>query len=156
VLAIPGTAIGVVAAGVAWFILGYLVYALLLASAASLVSRVEEVNAAVVPITLLLVMAWLLAYIVFIPEIATITSGTPVPAGLSLFGTIVSLIPFFSPTLMTIRMASGLAPAWQVVLAYALTIGFIVAAAWLAERIYSNSVLRFGARVRIRDALRRA
>ncbi|MBV8446290.1 MAG: ABC transporter permease [Candidatus Dormibacteraeota bacterium] len=156
VLTIPGTAIGVVIAGVAWFVLGYLVYALLLAATASLVSRVEEVNSAVVPVTLLLVLAWLLAYVVFIPEITSITSGMPIPAGLSTFATIVSLIPFFSPTLMTIRMASGIVPAWQVALAYALTAGFIVVAASLTERIYANSVLRFGARVRIRDALRRA
>ncbi len=96
VLALPSAAIGSVLVGVLWFVLGFTLYALLLAAAASLVSRVEEVGAATRPITLVKVMAWLLAYVVFIPEINAAVDGTAVPAGVENPGTVASLIPFFS------------------------------------------------------------
>lgn len=156
ILTLPGAAIGSVLSGILWFALGFLLYALLLATSASLVSRLEEVQAATLPVTMILVLGWLLAYVVFIPQIAAATEGTVVPAGVENLGTVASLIPLFSPVLMPIRIAAGDAPLWQGLLAVALTGASIVGVSWLGGRVYANSVLRFGARVRFRDALRRA
>lgn len=156
ILALPGAAVGSVLGGVLWFVLGFLLYALLLATSASLVSRVEDVQATSIPVTMILVLAWLLAYVLFIPQISAATQGTVVPAGVENLGTIASLIPFFSPVLMPIRIAAGDVPLWQGVLAVALTVASIAGVTWLGARVYANSVLRFGARVRFRDALRRA
>jgi ABC-2 type transport system permease protein len=156
VLALPAAAIGSVLVGVMWFVLGFALYSMMLAAGASLVSRVEEVSAATLPVTLVIVLAWLLAYVVFIPEISAATDGTTIPAGVENLGTIASLIPFFSPVLMPIRVAAGDAPLWQGVLAVALSLLTIAGVTWTAARIYSNSVLRFGARVRFAGALRRS
>lgn len=156
VLTLPGAAIGSVLSGVVWFALGFVLYALLVASSASLVSRVEEVSTATLPVTMLMIFAWLLAYVVFIPLISAASEGTVVPAGVENLGTVASLIPPFSPVLMPIRIAAGDVPLWQGVLAVALTLGAIAGVAWLGARVYANSVLRFGARIRVRDALRRA
>jgi ABC-2 type transport system permease protein len=57
---------------------------------------------------------------------------------------------------MPARIALGVAPVGQVVLAFALTLGFTAATLWLGGRIYANSVLRTGARVSFREALGRA
>ncbi|MGD0122463.1 MAG: hypothetical protein ABSC46_07880 [Candidatus Limnocylindrales bacterium] len=51
-------------------------------------------------------------------------------------------------------MASGDAALWQVVLGMSMTVVAIVGLTWLAGRVYANSALRLGARVRFWDALR--
>ena len=67
---------------------------------------------------------------------------------------VLSLIPLFSPTLIPIRLAFGDVPVWQIGLAVALVVLMIPALVWLSGRIYRNAVLRTGARVRLREALR--
>jgi ABC-2 type transport system permease protein len=51
-------------------------------------------------------------------------------------------------------MATGDAQAWQVVLAVVLMLAAIAGMNALAARIYSNSVLRIGSRVKLADAWR--
>jgi len=51
-------------------------------------------------------------------------------------------------------MATGVAQAWQVVLAVLLMLAAIGGMNALAAGIYSNSVLRIGSRVRLADAWR--
>jgi hypothetical protein len=68
--------------------------------------------------------------------------------------TVLSLLPPFAPALMPVLMATGDAASWQITLAIALAVATAVGLTWLAGRIYANSVLRFGARVRFLDALR--
>jgi ABC-2 type transport system permease protein len=156
VLALPGAAIGAVAIGVMWFVLGFILYALMLAATASLVSRVEEVSSATVPVTMLLVVTWLLAYVVAIPAIDAVTGSGAAPSGLATLTTVLSLIPPFTPVLMSIRMAAGEVPLWEGLLAIVLVLASIVGVTWLGARIYANSILRFGARIRLLDALRRS
>lgn len=156
ILTLPGAAIGGALAGIVWFVLGFVLYALMLAATASLVSRVEEVSAATIPVTMLLVVAWLLAYVVFIPEISSATAGSTPAAGVTNLGTVASLIPFFTPILMPIRIAAGVVPAWQVALALLLTLLSVAGIAWIGARVYANSVLHFGVRLRLWEALRRS
>ena len=155
VLTLPGAAVGVLLAGIMWFVLGFVLYALMIAATSSLVSRVEEVSSAMLPVTMLLVIAWVLAYLVAIPAISAAT-GTAVPPGLATFTAVVSLVPPFTPVLMSIRMAAGGVPLWEVLLSVALVLASIAGVAWVGARVYANSVLRFGARIRLVDALRRA
>jgi ABC-2 type transport system permease protein len=49
-------------------------------------------------------------------------------------------------------MTTGDIAIWQWVLAIILTLLTASAATWAAARIYSNSVLRIGARVKLADA----
>lgn len=53
------------------------------------------------------------------------------------------------------RVALGV-PGWQIGLAFGLSAVLLVVLAWLAGVVYSNSVLRTGSRVRLREALRSA
>ena len=57
--------------------------------------------------------------------------------------------------IMPMRIALGVAPVWQVVLAVVLTLALIAALVWFAGRVYSNAVLRMGAKIRLREALSR-
>jgi ABC-2 type transport system permease protein len=151
VVTIPTVATAAVAGGVVWFVLGFVFYALLLAMAAAPVSRIEEVQSASLPVTLLLLMAWLLTATVELPEVFGAASPN---SSLAAVAGVLSLAPPFAPVLMPIRTAAGDAPLWQVLLALALMLVSIAGVAWVAARVYANSVLRFGARVRLLDALR--
>ena len=59
---------------------------------------------------------------------------------------VMSLIPFFTPMLMPLRMAVEMPPAWQVALSYLLTIGACALMIWLASRIYRVGILMYGKR----------
>lgn len=137
----PGTA-GIIVWGVIWYVLGFFLFASLLAAAASLVSRQEELASAVTPVTMLLL----------VPYLVGLTQLTRNPD--SRIVEILSLIPPFGPILMPSRIALDVAPGWQIALSLVLTLGGLAAAIWLGSRIYANAVLRTGARVKLRDALR--
>lgn|SRR5947209_7931233 len=54
---------------------------------------------------------------------------------------------------LPVRVATGAAATWQVVVAVALTVVTIGVATWLAARIHANSVSRTGTRVTFSEAL---
>lgn len=147
VVTIPVIGAGAVAAALLWFVLGYFFYAILFAAGGSLVSRQEDVAAVTMPITILLVAAYIVAISVWTPQL----SGAP----LSTTGTVLSVLPPFAPLLMPGRMASGDVPIWQVLLAVFLLLALGWVMSWLTARIYANSVLRTGGRVKLSEALRR-
>jgi ABC-2 type transport system permease protein len=140
-VSIPTLSVDVVISGVVWFVLGYLIYALLFAAAGSMVSRQEDVSSVALPVILVLVAAWILALTVAAPDPGSV--GT----------TVLSFIPLFSPVIMPVRIAAGVAPFWQVAISVVLVIGTIFLLAAIAGRIYRNSVLRVGGRVKFSDAL---
>lgn len=140
-VSIPTLGVDVVISGVVWFVLGYLMYALLFAAAGSMVSRQEDVTAVALPVILVLVAAWVIALSVAAPD-----PGSPAT-------TVFSFIPVFSPVIMPVRIAAGVAPFWQVAISVVLVIATIAGLAALAGRIYRNSVLRLGGRVKWSDAL---
>ena len=114
-------------------------FALIFASGGSLASRQDDLGAVFGPITMLI----LVVYLAFFWVLANPDN----PIGVAL-----SIIPPFAPILMPARTATGDAQAWQVAIAVALTIPAILGMSTLAARIYSNSVLRIGSRVKFIDA----
>lgn len=126
-----------------WFVVGYLMFALMFAAAGALVSRQEDSAGVSGPLMTLLIIP----YVVGVSMVPNDPDSSTVVA--------LSLIPFFSPSLMPMRMAFG-APAWQIALSFALCALVIAALVWLAGRIYRNSVLRTGTRVKLKEALRQA
>lgn len=129
---------------IVWFLLGYAAYSLAFAAVASLVSRQEEVAAVVTPVMMLLIVGYVIG-------ISVLPSNPD-----SGFVAVLSMIPVFAPTLMPVRLALGVVPAWQAVVSLAGILVIIPLLLWFASRIYSNAVLRSGARVRLRDAWKAA
>jgi ABC-2 type transport system permease protein len=121
-------------------ILGFLAYASLYAAAGSLVSRQEDVNAAVMPMTLISTAGYLIA-------VYASTGLLDIRAG---WLTVVSQIPFVSPFMMLGRIMSGQVSVAEVVLSIALLLACIAATLWLAARIYRAGVLLYGQRPGIR------
>jgi ABC-2 type transport system permease protein len=141
VVTTPALSPAAIVAYLVWFVLGFLLYSAGYAALASLVSRPEEVQGAIGPMALFPIASYLLAYL------ALANPTSPVV-------TVASLLPPFAPILMAVRMSGGDVPAWQVGLALALTVAAIVGLTLLAGRIYANSAMRIGAKVRFIDAFR--
>jgi ABC-2 type transport system permease protein len=128
--------VGIVAV---WFVLGYIFYASAYAAVAARVSRQEEMQTAVQPLNLLLMVPYFAAF-------AALSNPDAV------WVRILSLIPPFSVLIQPVRIAGGDAAVWEPVVAIGLmavmTVGIVSAGA----RVYENSVLRFGSKVPLRVA----
>ncbi|GAA2783532.1 ABC transporter permease [Saccharopolyspora taberi] len=142
-LSVPtGSLVGTLCWTVAWFVLGYFSYATVLAAAASLVSRQEDLQGVLTPVIMLLVVPFVLA--------VTVLPGDPDSSAAA----VMSLVPGFSPVLMPMRTALGVAAAWEIAVALAVTLAAIGVLLRVGGRIYGNAVLRTGARVRLAEALK--
>ncbi|MBD5786541.1 ABC transporter permease [Cellulosimicrobium terreum] len=125
-----------------WFVVGFVSYALLMAGLGALVSRQEDVGAVTTPVTFLMIVPYILGI-----SVAPWAPDNPLVVWLS-------YVPLCSPLLMPVRIALGSAETWEALLALGLSLAVIPVLVWLAAKIYSNAVLRTGARVKLKDALR--
>lgn len=121
-------------------VLGFLVYATLYAAAGSLVSRQEDVNAAVMPMTLVSTVGYLVA----------VYASTGLLDIRAAWLTVLSQVPFISPFMMLGRITSGQVTPAEVLLSVALLIACIAGTLWLAARIYRAGVLLYGQRPSVR------
>jgi ABC-2 type transport system permease protein len=141
---VGGTAIGIVLAGGVFAVLGYAFYCTVFAAAGSLVSRQSDVNSTIMPVQLPLIVAYALSYTVLYAN------------GANAFYHVLGFLPPTAPVAMPVLYASGDAPLWQVVVAAVLLAAATVWMARVAAGVYSRSILRTGARVRLNEVLRRA
>ena len=139
---VPSAAIGMFVMVIVWYLLGFFLFAALYAAVGSTVSRQEELNSVVAPMILLLLIPFLLVF--------NLLPNDP-RNGLT---TVLSFVPFFSQTIMPARYALGVASLGEVAIAAVLALVAIAAVVRVAGRVYANSVLRTGARVGWREALR--
>lgn len=140
-LTIAGTAIGMFAAVLLWFLLGFVFFATLYAAAGAMVSRQEEIGSTITPLTIL--------------SLAVMYSGIfGIQALDSTLVQTLTWIPPFSAVLMPIRMATGDTDPLQIAVTLILMIVACAAATWFASRIYERSILRTGTRVQWGEVLR--
>jgi ABC-2 type transport system permease protein len=112
-----------------YYVLGYLVYSSLFAAAGCLVSRPEEASQTVLPVTLLVVVAYILAIV-----------ALDNPGGFVV--RLASLVPFLAPTVMFTRIVMSSAPAVEIALSVLFSIVFVWLMLLLGARIYQYSILR--------------
>lgn len=141
VLTISGVATETLLWGLLWYVLGFFLYATVFAGAGSLVSRQEDMQTVLTPVTLVLLIGFLAGFTVI-----------QQPEGTT--AVVLSLIPLLSPILMPSRIASGAASWLEVSAALVLTLAAIAALTWLGARVYQRAILRTGSRIRLKDALR--
>jgi ABC-2 type transport system permease protein len=136
----PSEAIATLGLVLAWFVLGFFFYASLFAVAGSIVTRQEDVQTTMTPLTILIVASFFIGI-----------SATSSPD--STLAVVASLLPFSSPLVMPTRIALGDAAWWEIVASVVISAGATAALIPLATKIYSRALLRSG-RVRIRQVLR--
>jgi ABC-2 type transport system permease protein len=130
---------------IGWFVVffaaGFVMLAAMFAAAGALVSRQEDMNTTITPITTLLMVPYFLVIFFY---------DNPLVLG------IMSYVPFSAPIGMPLRVFLGAAEWWEPLLSMAILIGTTLAVIALGSRIYENGLLRMGAPVKLKDALRKA
>ncbi|MDT7687993.1 MAG: type transport system permease protein [Acidobacteriota bacterium] len=140
-VSIPHVPPGVFAYTVLFFLLGYFIYATIYALVGSIVTTSQEGGQLAMPIILLLVVGFYMAF----PVIRSPNSP---------FAFWVSLIPFFAPITMLIRIVTQTPPLWQIALSLGLgftTVGLLL---WLTSRVYRVGMLMYGKRATIPEVLK--
>jgi ABC-2 type transport system permease protein len=124
---------------VVFFVFGFILLASLYAATASMVSRQEDVGSATAPVMFLVMLPYILV-IIFNDN----------PAVLA----IMSYIPFSAPVGMPMRLFLGTAEWWEPLASLSILVATTAVIILFGSRIYANSLLRMGARVPFREALR--
>jgi len=114
-----------------FFLLGYFLYATLAAFLGSLVSRIEDVNQLITPMTYLLIIGFMIAMFGLVKPDAT-------------FITVTSYIPFFTPMLMFMRVGMLNLPFWEPILGIVILLVTIILFAIFGAKVYKGGVLLYG------------
>lgn len=121
-----------------FFLLGFILYATLLAMLGSIINRVEEANQVIQPVVILIVAAFLLAM-----------SGLQDPT--AIYIKITSYIPFFTPMIMFLRVGMVEVPVWEIALSIIILIVTIFIFAWIGAKVYRGGVLMYGKSGKLKD-----
>ncbi len=126
---------------VVYYLLGYFLYATLYAMVGAIVSNEDDGQQVQWPVSMTFAMSLV---------VATLVMENPNGAA----ATILSLIPFFGPSLMFLRIAMGAAPAWQIAVSIALLVATIIGVTRIAAKIYRVGMLMYGKRPTIPELAR--
>jgi ABC-2 type transport system permease protein len=132
--AVPATLVSTVL----WFALGYAFWSVAFAAVGALVSRVEDLQAAISPLT------WAMLLFAFVAPVA----GEFPDAW---YIVLASFFPTTAPFVMPVRIAVSSVAAWEVVLAVAVMLASTYGLVRLGGAVYSGALLRSGARPRLSD-----
>lgn len=124
-----------------FFLLGFFIYSTIYAFVGSMVTTPQEGGQLAMPIILLLVIGFYL----FLP-----VSRSPD----SSFAFWASMLPFFAPITMMVRITTQTPPFWEIALSLVIGFGTVLLLAWMASRIYRVGMLMYGKKARIGEVIR--
>ena len=126
-----------------FFLLGFLIFAFLFGAIASTVSKLEDINTAVQPITFLFIFG-------FMVVIFSMTSGSVD----NVLMKVCSYIPFTSPMAMFTRIAMSTVPWYEVAISIIILIGSTIGTGILSAKIYRIGVLMYGTAPKIKNIIK--
>lgn len=124
--------------GVLYFVLGYLLFATLMAVAGSMGTTMRESQQIAGIFTLSAALPWMTMGIVIA------NPNSPVALALSYF-------PLTAPVMMLIRLGFGQVPIGQIVISLAMLIGGIVLSVWAGAKVFRVGLLMYGKRPSLKD-----
>jgi ABC-2 type transport system permease protein len=130
---IPNIPVSLLVYFVVYFILGFFLYATLYAIVGAMVSSEEEAQQIQFPVTMLIIVPMLIFGVIM----SNPNSGTSIA---------LSMVPFFAPTLMMLRISLVSPPLWQVLLSMVILMATTLCFVWAAARIYRVGILMYGKR----------
>ena len=140
---LPNIGVSSVVTLVVWFVLGFLLYAVMFGAAGSLVSRMEDAQNVAFPMSLTAVAG-------FFVSIAALNDPDGAAAVIGTF------IPLTAPFVVPVRAALDAIPLWQYLLSIVMVLATIAGMTLVAGRIYAGALLRYGGRTKLREAWRSA
>lgn len=128
---------------VLYFLLGYSLYAVMNAVCGASVSKIEDLNSAMLPVMLVAMISFYLGYI-----------NAVMPNSGSVLQKAAMYIPFSSPFIIPFRLLNGDVLASDLIISIALLVVAIVVITLICIRIYSASVLQYGKRMKLKELYR--
>lgn len=126
-----------------WFVIGFLIFAVLFGAAGSLASRMEDAQNVAFPMTIVAVLGLFVAF-----------ASLDDPAGtVAVIGT---MVPLTAPFVVPVRVALNAIPMWQFAAALGISLASIVGLVLVAGRVYAGGLLRTGGKIGVREAWRGA
>ena len=126
-----------------FFVLGFLFFAFLFGAVGSTVSKMEDVSTAVMPITMLFVVNFIV--------VVSALGGGIVDSTLM---KVCSFLPFSSPMAMFSRIAMSVVPGWEIALSLVILASSVVVVGICSAKIYRVGVLLYGTRPKLRELLK--
>ncbi|WP_223700811.1 ABC transporter permease [Sutcliffiella deserti] len=123
---------------IVFFLLGYFLFATFAAFLGSLVSRIEEIQQMIMPMTLLIVAGFMISMF-----------GLSNPD--NSFIQVTSFIPFFAPMIMFLRVGMLEIPVWEIGLSIGILVSTIVLLALFGAKVYRGGVLMYGKSSSLKD-----
>ena len=126
-----------------FFLLGFLIFAFLYGAIASTVSRLEDINTAVQPVTFLFLIGFMV--VIFSMTSANVDS---------VLMRVCSFVPFTSPMAMFTRIAMSTVPWYEIAISIAILVGSTVGVGFVAAKIYRTGVLLYGTTPKLSTTLK--
>lgn len=120
-----------------YFVGGYLLYSAMFAAVGSAGDNETEAQQFTLPVSLPLIIGFILAQSIISEPNSSLAFW-------------LSMIPFTSPIVMMVRVASGV-PAWELLLSMSLLVLGFLFVTWLAARIYRVGILMYGKKVNFKE-----
>ncbi len=114
-----------------FFLLGFFLYATLYAGFGALCNTVQDSQQFQMPLSMMLVLPMMLLSLILRSPDSTIS-------------VVLSLVPFFSPILMFMRVCVETPPLWQIGLSWLLMGGSIFLASRMAGKLFRMGILMYG------------
>jgi len=126
---------------ITYFLLGYLLYGMLYAGIGSVVSRTEDLQMTIMPLTMLVMAGFF---------ISMSAMGNPN----STLVKVSSYIPFLSPQVTFTRFVAGETSSMEIGITVLMLVFSITVIAMLAGRVYVNGVMYYSEKVKWKDILK--
>ena len=126
-----------------YFVLGYSLFAVMNAVSGALVSKIEDLNSAMMPVMLLSMVGFYLGYFVNI-----LSPGSGIVQKIAMY------LPISSPFIVPSSMLSNSIEPYQVVISVLILALSVIAVGALSVKIYSSSVLHYGKKLKFKDAIK--
>jgi ABC-2 type transport system permease protein len=138
---VPAAAPATITLALVYFVLGYVFYACAFAAAGAIVARHEDLQSTTAPVGVLLVGS----YFAVLPVVESPDST---------LARVTTFLPPVAPMTVPARAAQDAIPAWELALSLVVMLAGIALVLLVATRIYERSILRLGAPLKLRQALR--
>lgn len=124
-----------------FFVIGFFEFATLYAAVGAMCSTQDDAQAMSAPVTILIIIPFIVSFMV-------INNPTSDAAR------ILSMIPFFTPMLMFLRITLVAPPAWEIIAAIGINLIAILFFVWVSSKIYRVGILLYGKRPTVPEIIR--
>jgi ABC-2 type transport system permease protein len=126
---------------VVFFVVGFFTFATLYAAVGAMCSDMQDAQSLSGPITILVILPFMVSFMVIRDPSSDIAR-------------ILSLLPFFAPMIMFMRISLVMPPLWEILASLVINIVTILLIIWVTAKIYRIGILMYGKRPTVPEIIR--